>query len=101
MADNSPTKRYARILWGLLFLFCLRVLGQMLVAFFGVSFLPPMEEWFSGFLTYPLLLASQFLIIIVFTKICIDFTRGKGISVVPRERLGRGLRLFGILYLSV
>lgn len=42
------TRRHAPLLWILLFLFCLRVLGQILVAFAGVTFLPPMEDWFSG-----------------------------------------------------
>jgi len=41
---NSP-RRLAIILWIFLFVFCLRVLGQMLVPFAGVSWLPPMEAW--------------------------------------------------------
>ena len=36
-------KKYAAIL-GIF----LRVLGQVLVAFFRVDFLPPMAEWYSG-----------------------------------------------------
>jgi hypothetical protein len=71
--------RYALWLWLLLGLFCLRVLGQMLVAFAGVTFLPPMKEWQSGLLPYPVLLLSQFAIIGLFAKVAADFTQQKGI----------------------
>src|SRR5213592_465190 len=39
---------YATVLWFLLFVFCLRVAGQALVAAFAVPFLPPMKQWYSG-----------------------------------------------------
>ena len=76
-ASHQP-QRYAPWLWLLLVLFCLRVLGQMSVAFLHVSFLPPMEEWFSGVIPYPWLLASQFVIIALFAWIVIDVSRGRG-----------------------
>jgi len=41
-------------LWVLLILFCLRVVGQMLVAFFGRVISSADGKWFSGFLAYPL-----------------------------------------------
>src|SRR6266849_6829304 len=50
-------------MWLLLGLFVLRVVGQMLVAFFRVSFLPPMGEWYSGLMSYPILLPVQWVII--------------------------------------
>lgn len=94
-------RRYFWLLTTLLFLFCLRVLGQILVAFFGVTFLPPMEEWMSGLLPYPELLTSQILIIILYGKICLDFARGYGYFVTPRPRLGINLLKFGWLYLGI
>ena len=42
-------------------LFVLRVLGQALVAFFDVSFLPSMPHWYSGLMRYEYLLPSQLL----------------------------------------
>jgi uncharacterized protein len=72
-------------LWALLALFALRVLGQMLVAFFGVSWLPPMERWYSGLMPYEYLLPSQLLILAFMAKICTDFTRGRGFFVRPRR----------------
>jgi hypothetical protein len=98
---EEPLRIYAAWLWFLLTLFCLRVIGQILVAFLHVSFLPPMEEWYSGLIPYPWLLMSQFFIILVFGKVCIDFTRGHGGFVVPRRALGSGLLTFGSLYFGV
>lgn len=86
-------------LWILLGLFALRVVGQLLVALGWAPFLPPMEEWFSGILAYPMLLASQAMILILYAKVCLDFTRGQGYFVVPRRRLGIGLLWFGTIYL--
>jgi hypothetical protein len=106
LADRSPARaalqrRYFWALIALLFLFCLRVIGQILVAFFNVSFLPPMEEWFSGLLPYPELLTSQILILLLYGKMCLDFARGRGFFVNPRRRLGTSLLIFGSLYLGV
>jgi hypothetical protein len=92
-------RAYAVALWLLLALFIGRVVGQALVAFFDVGFLPPMGAWQSGLMAYPWLLASQLVIVLVFGKICLDFSRGHGIAVVPRPRFGQGLLVVGGLYL--
>ena len=102
---NAPAQTvprgYAAALWVLLSLFVLRVVGQALVAFLDVKILPPMEEWYSGLLPYPWLLPSQFLIILLYSKVCIDFTRGNGFSVVPRRSFGLGFLAFGSVYFGV
>ena len=100
MADPQLTRREVA-LWGLLVVFVLRVLGQLLVAMGRAPFLPPMEEWFSGVMPYPPLLFSQALSILVYTKVCVDFTRRRGYFVVPRKRLGFSLVGFGSTYLAV
>lgn len=100
LRGQAPPQTYAAWLWFLLALFCLRVTGQMLVAFFGVSWLPPMEEWYSGLIPYGWLLPAQFFIILVFGKVCIDFTQSQGFFVFPRRRLGSGLLTIGSLYLG-
>ena len=92
---------YSRILWALLALFCARILGQLLVATLGVSFLPPMEEWFSGLIPYTRLLASQLVIIVLFGWVTTQFSRGRGWVARPNLSLGRGLAVFGTLYLGV
>ena len=96
-----PTRAYAGILWFLLFLFCLRVLGQALVAFLDVAFLPPMAAWYSGLLAYPWLLLSQVVIILVFGKICLDLTCRRGYFAQPRRALGVFCLGFGAFYLAV
>jgi uncharacterized protein len=91
-------RRYSWVLLLLLCLFCLRVIGQMLVNFLHVSFLPPMKEWFSGLLPYPELLVSQFLIILLFGKVWSDFHRGRGYFVELSFRFSRNLLIFGYVY---
>jgi hypothetical protein len=100
-------RSYAIALWLLTFLFFLRVLTQALVAFFEIDFLPSMKEWTlpsgspfstSGLIPYPILLFLQCLILMAQVKICIDFTREHGLSVIPKARLGMLLRWFSIFY---
>lgn len=93
--------RLGLILWFLLGLFCLRVIGQMLVAFGGVGWLPPMAAWYSGLLPYPLLLPSQFIIILLYGKVCLDFTRQRGFFYTPRPKLGQSLLVVSLIYLAV
>lgn len=88
------------VLWALLALFALRVTGQALVAFFGVGFLPPMEAWYSGLLPYEVLLPSQLLLIALMSKICLDFTRGRGVFFAPKRFFATVWLWFGTLYLA-
>jgi hypothetical protein len=89
------------VLWTLLALFVLRVVGQALVAFAGVSWLPPMERWYSGLMPYEFLLASQIAIIVLMVVVCIDFTRGRGVFVQPRWFFAVPWLWFGCIYLAV
>lgn len=89
---------YATVLWFLLFLFCVRVLGQALVAAFDVPFLPPMAQWYSGVIPYPMLLPVQILIIVLLAKVATDVTRRRGFFAVPRRAMGRFLQWFSYLY---
>lgn len=100
MTSIHRSRKYASWLLILLILFCLRVAGQMLVAFGHVTFLPPMQEWYSGLLPYRYLLPAQFLIIALFSKICFDLFRGDGYFAIPRRQLGKPLTFFGVLYLE-
>src|SRR3954466_15101221 len=91
----------ALALWVLMGLFFLRVLGQVLVEFLHVRFLPPSEEWFSGLLPYPQLLTSQIVILLLMAKIGFDFTRKGGWSYRPRVHVGGFLLVFGSVYLTI
>ncbi len=97
---TTNRRRYGLILASLLFLFCLRVVGQALVAFGHVTFLPPMEEWYSGLISYPVLLICQILIILLYGKVCVDFAGDCGYFVIPKARLGQNLVVIGAIYLA-
>jgi hypothetical protein len=59
---------HGRALAILTLLFALRVLGQALVVFFSVGWLPPTEQWFSGLIRYPILLGIQLVMLAVMVK---------------------------------
>jgi uncharacterized protein len=85
----------AAALWILLALFSGRVLGQLAVAVDAAPFLPPMEQWQSGLLPYPALLASQIALLAVMATICRRFSRG---DVERRRWLGNPLWIVGWIY---
>jgi hypothetical protein len=86
------------VLWTLLSSFALRVLGQLLVVAGIAPFLPPMDEWQSGLLPYPLLLTSQVLILAVLGIVCLQFSRGEGYFVRQRPSLATPLWTIGWIY---
>lgn len=85
-------------LWMLLGLFALRVLGQLLVVTGVAPFLPPMDEWQSGLLPYPVLLASQLVILMLLATVCVQFSRRRGFFVRRNARLGSSLWIVGWIY---
>jgi putative CocE/NonD family hydrolase len=101
VVPNRRLNGYAAALSGLLGLFVLRVLAQALVAIGYGTFLPPWEEWFSGLVPYPQLLASQIAILLGYGKVCLDFIRRRGFFVTPRRWLGVLLLTIGSVYFAV
>jgi len=95
------TRNYALILAALAFAFLLRVAGQAVVAVCQVDFLPPMEQWYSGLVPYPVLFPTQIVILVVQVWICYDLWRGTGIFVKRNAKTGRVLRWFAYLYFTV
>jgi hypothetical protein len=89
---------YVFTLWLLSFLFVLRVSGQALVAFLGVSFLPPMSEWDSGLIPYRPHLAIQCLILLLQLKINLEISRGRGFFARAGPRVGRFLLWSSAIY---
>jgi hypothetical protein len=78
-------------------LFALRVLGQALVVFFSVDWLPP-ERWFSGLIRYPILLAIQLVMLAGMVKIAYDIWRGRGLFAKPRPSWSRILVVCSMFY---
>lgn len=62
----------------------LRVIGQIIVVSYAPRWLPPMQQWQSGLLPYPVLLFGQIIVLTLMTWICVDFARGTGRLVDPR-----------------
>ena len=90
----------AGLLWLLVFAFFLRILGQALVAFLNVGFLPPMAEWYSGLMPYSALLPTQLLILAVQVKIGVDIQRGWGFFAGSHPKVGRFLCWFSYVYFA-
>ena len=90
-----------RLLWFLQGLFLARVIGQILVQFWGVEFLPPSSEWYSGVVDYPPLLLFQLTILGLQTWVNVNFTQRAGFFAGRSRRFGKALVVFGAIYLLV
>ena len=86
-------------LWICTVLFVSRVIGQILVEFFDVKFLPPSSEWYSGIISYPILLLFQVAIIMLMLRVSTDLTTGTGRFSSLSIGTAKKLRIFGIIYL--
>ena len=86
------------LLWILLSLFACRVLGQLLVVAGLAPFLPPLDDWQSGLLPYPILLASQIVILSLLAMVCVQFSKREGYFVRPRPWLATPLWIVGWIY---
>jgi hypothetical protein len=94
---DGPVTR-APLLWILLSFFTLRVLGQLLVVAGIAPFLPPLDDWQSGLLPYPVLLSSQILILGILATVCVQFSRGQGYFVRRQWLLATPLWVVGWIY---
>ena len=97
---DSLRRRLGLALAVLTGLFVLRVLGQALVAFFSVGFLPPMQQWYSGLVPYPALLPIQIAMVGVMVKLVADVDRGAGYFSRANRRVGRFLKWFSYVYFA-
>jgi hypothetical protein len=100
MGPVAEARGYAVALWTLTGLFFARVLGQALVALFEPRSLPPMAEWYSGLLPYPMLLPIQVVMLAVMAKVNGDVSCRSGFFATSRPRLGRFLRAFSYVYVA-
>ena len=89
---------HGRALAILTLLFALRVVGQALVVFFSVGWLPPTAHWFSGLIRYPILLGIQLIMLAGMIKIPSDIWRGRGFFAKPRPGCSRFLVACSIFY---
>jgi len=85
-------------LWSFTVLLFLRVVGQVVVVLFAPRWLPPMEQWHSGLLPYPLLLTGQIAVLTTMVLIAIDFSRGDGYFLRRHPRGDRIVLWFSYVY---
>lgn len=98
MDNHSRTISYTRMIWALLFLFCLRVAGQLIQVVLPVDFLPALEHWQGSRLPYGWLLAIQITIV---GAVAITAWRLSAARMRPRRTFGRVLLLLGALYFGL
>jgi hypothetical protein len=89
---------YGPILWLLTALLFLRVIGQLIVYFIAPKWLPPMAQWQSGLVPYPLLVVVQAVVLALMVSISIDFSRGEGYWTEPHPRIGGAAYWWSYLY---
>lgn len=99
MVLNDPSG-YSVVLILFTALLFLRVIGQLVVAVAAPRWLPPMEQWQSGLLPYPVLLASQVVVLTFMVLIARDFARGSGFFVEPHPRGGWFSICFSAVYFA-
>jgi hypothetical protein len=95
MPDHST---YGTFLWAFTILLLGRVIGQLVVAASAPRWLPPMEQWQSGLVPYPVLVAVQIVVLALMVSIAADVSRGAGFWVEPRPRLGAAALWWSYLY---
>ena len=92
------TAAYSFWLWLFTVLLFLRVIGQIVVVLHAPRWLPPMAQWQSGLLPYPVLLLGQAIVLTLMVWIASDFTRHAGIFVQPYPGRGRAVVWFALVY---
>lgn len=97
-AKTNRNRLFSRILFVLCVLFVSRVAGQLFVYLGLAPQLPPMSEWQSGLLPYPLLLFSQVAIIALQLRLCLMTLRGETFALLRTQRAAALLMRVGTLY---
>ncbi|HWQ95401.1 MAG TPA: hypothetical protein VN418_07890 [Gammaproteobacteria bacterium] len=96
--QEKPVAGFAVALWILVFVFCLRVLGQLIQQVSPLPWLPGLEQWQGSALPYWLLLTIQWAIIAVMVMSVRRCTSG---NLVRRPAQGKWLLFLGTIYFVV
>ena len=95
--DATTAGWHAAGLWILLGLFCFRVAAQLLVSVVPLPLLPAFDSWHSGVLPYPVLVAGQAVVLVVYVTIAMRVATGRA---RPSRRLSWLFLLFGGAYFA-
>jgi hypothetical protein len=88
-------------LWVCTGLFFLRVIGQVEALLLAPPWLPPMYDWYSGLLPYPLLLPAQIAILMLMSVLVFREMQLNGASYTRPARSRRWLRITALVYFAV
>ena len=86
LAPRDAGRARIVVLWICVGLFFLRVIGQVEVLLLAPSWLPPMYDWYSGLLPYPLLLPTQIALLMLMSVLVFREMRINGTSSAPPAR---------------
>jgi hypothetical protein len=89
-------RRHATALALLLAAFAFRVAAQLVQLLWPTPLLPPFAMWQSGTVSYPVLVASQLLIIAAVATVIVGLWRRR---LRPRRKLGMALLTVGAVYM--
>jgi hypothetical protein len=92
-ADVGYARKRICLLWACVVLFLLRVLGQLEALLIAPAWLPPMEDWYSGYVPYFVLLPAQIILLMVMAVLAAGETRHPASAPKPWRRWVRGLAI--------
>ena len=95
--ERRDARERILLLWVCLGLFLLRVLGQIEALLLAPSWLPPMQDWYSGLLPYPVLLPAQIVLLMIMAVIAANQTLT---NTHAPGRWRRWVRVFAVAYFA-
>ncbi|MDY6949797.1 MAG: hypothetical protein SXG53_29335 [Pseudomonadota bacterium] len=101
MAGRDAGRARIIVLWLCTGLFFLRVVGQVEALLLAPAWLPPMHDWYSGLLPYPLLLPAQIGILMLMSVLVFREMQINGASYTQPARSRRWLRITALVYFAV
>lgn len=96
---SSGDRQRACLLWACTGLFFLRVIGQLEALMLSPPWLPPMSDWYSGLIPYPILVPLQIAILMAMTAVTLHEMRA-GPSI-RSNRWQPWFRRFAVVYFVV
>jgi hypothetical protein len=100
MLTTALEWRRQAVLWLCIGLFLARVIGQIETVLIEPRWLPPMDDWYSGLLPYPVLLPAQILLLMLMVALVMVQAYGR-VSRFAAGRWQRRVRMFALIYFAV
>lgn len=89
------------VLWACTVLFLLRVVGQLEALLVAPSWLPPMYDWYSGLIPYPILVPVQIAILMLMSALVMREMQAGRCASSDSDRGMPWVRRFAVAYFVV